>query len=194
MTSSTSLPQTHTRIQAITMNTILIKPLPLLFFFFFFFIFHFSSSKEKKENKKLDFPDRTSTRYLALADIHTNGTRIVVLEVIQGKVAGAAHLEGDALAGGAIEGSDAPGAAGRHAEGNGVAGLGGLVVPRGLLGGVVLEGGDGALAGAREGVVRGLEVFLLREQEDGGALFAGVRVGNVEVEDAAGVAVDFAVV
>lgn len=134
------------------------------------------------------------TKDLALAHIHANGTRVVILEVLERKVTRAAHLVRDTLTRGAIKRISSPAAARHDVEGSALAVLGRLVAPRRLLIGVGLELGDGALAGARESEGGGLEVGLLGEEEDGGAFFARVRGGDIKVEDGAGVAVYFAVV
>jgi len=50
----------------------------------------------------------------ARGDVETNGARVVVLEVLQVRVAAGLHLEADGLAGRAVEGRDGVRVAGGH--------------------------------------------------------------------------------
>jgi len=69
-----------------------------------------------------------------------------------------------------------------------------LVGPGSLLAGRRRQHADHALAGARDGVAGCLEILLFGEQEYNRAGLARVGRWDVEVEDGADVAVDFAVV
>ena len=122
-------------------------------------------------------------RSLAGRDVQTNGRRVVVLEVVQVGRASVRDLVANALASGAVEGGDLV----RVTRGDGesaevLSDVRGVIEGR-LSGSRRLQLRDVDLAVAAEGIRRGLEVGLLREEEDERASLALVRVGNVEVED-----------
>jgi len=131
---------------------------------------------------------------LAPTNVQPNRTRVVVLEVLERKVAASAHLVRYSLSSGTITGRNNVLVARRDAVASKVRLLSGRVGPAGLRVCVAGELREAALAGAGDGVRGRVEVFLLREEEDEAACLARVGLRDVEVEDGAGVRVDFAVV
>lgn len=147
-------------------------------------------------HKKLALPRPIVQAYshLALADIQAKRARVVVLEVVEGKVTLAADLVADSLSSSARARGNRVRVARSNGHGSKVGLLARLVGVGGLLAGRTLELGEVDLAGAGNSVGRSLEILLLWEQEDDGTGLARVRGGDVEVEDRASVAVDLAVV
>jgi hypothetical protein len=133
-------------------------------------------------------------RCLALAHIHANRARIVVLEVVERKVASRTHLVRNRLARGTRSRRNNVRVTRGNAHRGQVAHLAGLVGPRSLSISGLAELGEAARAAAGDGVAGCGEVLLRGEEEEHGALLAGVGGGDVEVEDGAGGLVDFAVV
>lgn len=131
---------------------------------------------------------------LALTDISADRARIVVLEVVQRQAAGSTHLIGDCLTRSARVGHDCVRVARRYA----VDGLDGLactlVVERGLLASIGIALRELQTSRARDGEGRSLKVLLLWEKEDQSAGVARVRLGNVEVEERADIAIGLSVV
>lgn len=109
--------------------------------------------------------------------------RVVVLKEVEVGRAGVLHLVSDGLASRALEGRDEVRVAGGHGEVTEVLldVRAVVVVGRTLGGGVKLSEVDLAIAAER--VRRSLEILQVREEENEAAGLAGVRVGNVEVED-----------
>lgn len=131
---------------------------------------------------------------LALTDISADRARIVVLEVVQRQAAGSTHLVGDCLARSARVGHDCVRVARRYAV-DGLDGLAGtLVVERGLLASIGIALRELQTSRARDGEGRSLKVLLLWEKEDQSAGVARVRLGNVEVEERADIAIGLSVV
>jgi len=120
----------------------------------------------------------------------TDRRRVPVLEEAQAQRARGADFVADGLAGGTTStGNGIAVAGGGIADGaDFVASAGALV--GGRRGGLAVELGKGQAAGARCGVGGSLELALLGPEEDNGALIAGVRLGDVELEDGAVLAVD----
>ena len=136
----------------------------------------------------------TSPLRLARADVHANRTGVVVLEVVERVITRAAHLVRDSLSSSTIARDNGVGVARRDAHTAEVALLAGYVGPASRLHGRAAELGEAAGSAARCGVAGGLEILLLGEEEDDGALLARVGGGDVEVEDGAGRFVNLAVV
>lgn len=125
----------------------------------------------------------TSDPRLAGSDIQTDGRGVVVLEVVEVGRAGVADLVRDGLASRAGEGGDGVVVARRDGEGTKLAlDTRGVAVAGRLLGRGV-QRSEANLAVTAEAERRGLEVFLLGEEEDERALLARVRRGDVEVKE-----------
>jgi hypothetical protein len=131
---------------------------------------------------------------LALANIHAKRRWVVVLEEVESISTLATHLVRHSLPSSTRTRSNNIGITRGKAHASQVAGLAGLVSPRGLLVGRAAQLREAALSAARGSVAGGLEVLLVGEQEDDRACLAGVGGRDVEVEDGASGLVDFAVV
>lgn len=109
---------------------------------------------------------------------------IPVLEEVEIGIASVLHLVRDGLTSRARESGDEVRVAGRDGDLTQVLRDRGHVALRGRLGGNIGELGNIDLAITAEGVVGGLEIGLLGEEEDQAASLTSIRVRNVEVEDA----------
>lgn len=119
---------------------------------------------------------------------------VVVLEEVEVGATGVLHLVADGLTRGAGEGRDDVGVTGRHSELAQVLLDSGGVVVGGRRASGGLERSKVDLTIAAEGVGRSLEVLLVGEEEDQAARLAGVRGGDIKVEDARDAGGDGAVV
>jgi hypothetical protein len=104
--------------------------------------------------------------HLALANIHAKRRRVVVLEEVESISTLATHLVRHSLSSGTRTRSNNIRVARGNAHASQVAGLAGLVGPRGLLVGRAAQLREAALSAARGGVAGGLEVLLVGEQKD----------------------------
>jgi hypothetical protein len=147
-----------------------------------------------KPNSIVVFARPNRAARLALSHIQSNRARVIILEVLERKVALTTHLVTHRLACSTITRGNSVRATRGNAEAPKLRRLGRLIGIACLLVCSACELRKVDLACARDGERRRLEVLLLGEEEDDGASLASVRSGDVEVEDGAGVRVDFAVV
>jgi hypothetical protein len=100
---------------------------------------------------------------LARADVQTNRAGVVVLEVVESKVASGAHLIRDLLTRGAVARCDEIRVARRDGQLGELALLVGLVGVRSVFVGGFAQLGEAGLAAAGDGVAGCHEIFLLGE-------------------------------
>lgn len=131
---------------------------------------------------------------LAAADVETNRTRVIILEVVERKVTPSTDLIRDPLSRSASARRNRIRVSRRNAEAAKVALLAGLVGVRSALGRWARQLAEVDVAATRDGEAGCLEVLLGGEEEDDAAGLARVGGWDVEVEDGARVAVDLAVV
>lgn len=130
-------------------------------------------------------------RRLAGSDVETQGRRVPVLKEVEAETALRAELDRLPRASLALHVGNDVAVARLDGDGAEVLAHRWCVAPGGLTNlGRGAELGEADATGAGEGVGASLEVLLLREEEDDGALFALVALRNVEVEDGGGSAVD----
>lgn len=121
--------------------------------------------------------------HLACGDVQAKRRRVVVLEVVEVRVACSRDLKGNGRSSGAVKRGNVVSVSRRDGDDAIVSRLGRLVVVSGALRSRRRELGKVELAVTSKGVVGCLKILLVREEEDQAALLASIRGGDVKVED-----------